>query len=284
MFSLLIFLCALSTGILAQIQDLTLKEENIHRMRLHNGISAFIQERTNPPDCATIQVVFKKLSGEEAQYAWEYPNDRLKPIDQFFEGCANRAEHLIGASIVAIGDFNMEYIEGLVEKHFGSLQTVQCVNDADEPDFEFAENYVIPISNPATANEPFFQLPLTEKEKRLIKIIISTMADKNIIQLAIEKRTLEKKGKKVNHVHPLRFIGFIVSNPHLREDLKIIKKSSFKWDAFIDGFSKRMREELANGNVYQHVPGFASQVGASPEHVNHYISKKDWEGLVKSLL
>lgn len=156
----------------------------------------------------------------------------------------------------------------------------------NEENFQFAEQEAdnVSLSNPANANEPFFQLPLNEKEKRLIKIIISTMADKNIIQLALEKRTLEKKGKKVNHVHPLRFIGYILSNHSLKENLRAIKKSSFKWDAFIDGFSKRMREELSNGNIYQHINGFASLVGSTPDHVKRYIDKKDWEGLVKSLL
>ncbi len=132
--------------------------------------------------------------------------------------------------------------------------------------------------------EPFYQLPLSEKEMRFIKIIITTMAEKNVLQLAFEKHSLEKKGKKIHHVHPLRFMGYILSHPQLKHCLKSIKKSSFKWDAFIDGFAKRMKEELSRGNVYQHVPGFAQLVGSTPEHVNHYIEKKDFVGLVKSLM
>ncbi|MBS0604852.1 MAG: insulinase family protein [Verrucomicrobia bacterium] len=159
---------------------------------------------------------------------------------------------------------------------------IQLANSEESPLLLIGDNKAADgQGNPV---EPFYQLPLTEKEKRFIKIIISTMADKNIIQLALEKRTLEKKGKKVNHVHPLRFVGYILSNSSLKSDLKAIKKSSFKWDAFIDGFSKRMREELSNGNVYKHVPGFAQQVGGDPEDIKHYIGKKDFEGLVKSLL
>ena len=132
--------------------------------------------------------------------------------------------------------------------------------------------------------ESFFGLPLSEKEKRFIKSIISTMADKNLIQLVFEKSVLEKKGKKIHHVHPLRFMGYILSSPELKSDVRTIKKSSFKWDAFVDGFAKRMKEELSHGNVYQHIPGFAMEIGTTAKHVEEYVHKKDFEGLIRSLL
>jgi hypothetical protein len=152
---------------------------------------------------------------------------------------------------------------------------IQYVNNQEAPVFRIADNM---------SQEPFYSLPLDEKEKRFIHSIISTMADKNLVQLMFEKGNLEKKGKKIHHVHPLRFMGFILSQHDLKSNVRTIRKSSFKWDAFIDGFSKRMKEELSKNNVYQHIPGFAAQVGSTPEHVNEYVRRKDFEGLVKSLL
>jgi hypothetical protein len=166
-----------------------------------------------------------------------------------------------------------------------SVDFIQSVNHEERAPFRLAGN-AIPIQkiDDLGANDPFYQLPLSEREKRFIKIIISTMADKNIIQLALERHAMESKGKKINHVHPLRFIGYILSNAHLKDDLRTIKKSSFKWDAFIHGFSKRMKEELSKGNVSPYVPGFAHEIGSTPDHVNRYIAKRDFEGLVKSML
>lgn len=159
------------------------------------------------------------------------------------------------------------------------------VSNAEEGEFQIAGSAFSPFAFVnAAPTEPFYALPLTDKEKRFIKAIVSTMADKNIFQLALERRTLEKKGDKVHHVHPMRFLGFILADPDLKDDLKSIKKSSFKWDAFVSGFGKRMKEEYGRGNLYQHVPGFAQQVGANPQNVYPYLDKKDWEGLVKSLL
>lgn len=164
--------------------------------------------------------------------------------------------------------------------------SIKLANDNEDGAFRLADNATLPLSitNTSGSHESFYQLPLTDKEMRFIKSIITTMADKNILQLAFEKNSLEKKGKKINHVHPMRFIGYILSTSALRNNLKTIKKSSFKWDAFIDGFSKRMKEEMSKDNVYQHIPGFAELVGSTPEHVSRYIDKKDYVGLVKSLL
>jgi Peptidase M16 inactive domain len=165
-------------------------------------------------------------------------------------------------------------------------ESIQLANDREDSSFSLADNANVPFCVKTTlgSDEPFYQLPLTDEEMRFIKSIITTMADKNVFQLAFEKHSLEKKGKKINHVHPMRFIGYILSTSSLKNNLKTIKKSSFKWDAFIDGFSKRMKEEMSKDNVYQHIPGFAKLVGSTPEHVRRYINKKDYVGLVKSLL
>jgi hypothetical protein len=153
---------------------------------------------------------------------------------------------------------------------------------SDAPVFRLANNGEGTAAEDSTAS--FHQLPLTDNEKRFIRIIVSTMAEKNILQLAFEKRTLHRKGNKIHHVHPLRFMGYILSCSDLKSHLRTIKKSSFKWDALIGGFSKRMREELSNDNVYQHVSGFAQQVGSSKDRVSPYIHKRDFEGLIRSLL
>lgn len=132
--------------------------------------------------------------------------------------------------------------------------------------------------------DPFYTLPLTDVEMRQIAYIITTLAEKNIFELAFKKRDMEKRGKKINHVHPLRFMGYILSTPHLRKCAREIEKSSFKWDAFVGGFSKRMREEHAKGNVMPYIPGFSDLLGAPTDQVSHYVHKRNFEGLVRHLM
>jgi hypothetical protein len=132
--------------------------------------------------------------------------------------------------------------------------------------------------------EFFFSLPLDDNEKRVINAMILTIAEKNVIKLGLMRKTIEKKGKRIHHVHPLRFIGYIFATPHLKTSMHKIRKSSFKWDGFIDGFSKKMKDESNNGNLIQYIPGFAEYLDVDFEECMHYVHKKDWEGFVKFLL
>ena len=140
--------------------------------------------------------------------------------------------------------------------------------------------YKTAVSNP----ESFLELPLNEPEKKIIHKIISTIAEKNPIKLAFEKRSLDKKGKKIHHVHPLRFLGYIFSDPFLKKCMKEIKKSHFKWEGFMDGLSKKMREESHDHNILPYAEGFADYVNADRDHVVRYLEHHDWEGLVRYLL
>lgn len=154
-----------------------------------------------------------------------------------------------------------------------------------------AADLILRVDNPSPSPgssesevDLFSTLPLTSSERDTITYIITNMAEKNIFELAFEKKKMEKKGDSINHVHPLRFIGHIFSSPDLKRNIKRIKKSSFKWDAFMDGFSKRMKTESSQNNLLKYVDGFAKQVNANPEKITYYIQKKDWEGLVRYLM
>lgn len=171
------------------------------------------------------------------------------------------------------------YHEEEMEEESDWIIDVRFVSNEEEPKFYLANN-----EGEQHLPTLYYQLSISESEKHLIEAIVNTIAEKNVFQLAFEKRGLEKKGKKVNGVHPLRFIGHIFSNPALKKAMRSIRKSSFKWDGFLDGYSKRMRLEYEHNNLFKYVVGFSEAVHANPEEVNHYIRKKDWEGLLIYLM
>ncbi|MGL5263663.1 MAG: hypothetical protein ACRDAI_03675 [Candidatus Rhabdochlamydia sp.] len=135
------------------------------------------------------------------------------------------------------------------------------------------------------AQGSFYQLPLLEEDKKNIQIIIKTMAEKGLVKLLLDRRYLEKKGDLVNYVHPLRFIGYIFSDEKLKDCMRQIRTSKFKWNEFIKGFSRRMDEEHSMDNLKHYIPEFVEQVRPQhPEHIERFIKKKSWEGLVADLL
>src|SRR3989339_273390 len=130
----------------------------------------------------------------------------------------------------------------------------------------------------------FFNLPLTDEDKVLIRKIITSMADKNVLQLLMDKKSMERKGDKVRPVHPMRFIGFVLADPNLRRCMKSISKATFKWSGFLDGYEKRMKEESRIGNLSCYSAGLADLLEVDKSVIQHYINHSNYEGLVKHFL
>ncbi|HSX03185.1 MAG TPA: insulinase family protein [Rhabdochlamydiaceae bacterium] len=127
-------------------------------------------------------------------------------------------------------------------------------------------------------------LPISHEEKMMISKLIVTLAENNVFKLLFEKKKLEKLGKRINHIHPMKFLGTILLDPRLSHCLREIKKSSFKWENFMGGLVRRMDEEFSHDNLRKYIPGFCSTVQANPDQLVTYIEKKDFEGMIISLL
>lgn len=130
----------------------------------------------------------------------------------------------------------------------------------------------------------FLELPLNEEEKVLIQKIIITLASKNTFMLAFEKKSLERKGRRIHHVHPFRFLGHVFSDPTLKSAMHEIRKSHFKWNGFMEGYAKKMRNEAAQNNLMPYVRSFSAYLQADSQAVTSFIQKSDYEGLVRHLL
>ncbi len=140
------------------------------------------------------------------------------------------------------------------------------------------------LIDPEMSHRLFTELEITEHDKELIFKIIDTMARDNVIKLGLKRRSMERKGRKVRHVHPLKFLGHIFADPHLHQCMREVHRSHFKWNGFIDGLKDRIKEESSRGNLLPYVPAFAKQTNRDGDKIAHYIERRDWEGLVRYLL
>jgi hypothetical protein len=132
--------------------------------------------------------------------------------------------------------------------------------------------------------EQYYNLALSEHDKKNIRKLITTMADKNVFQLLLEKKELEKIGRQIRHVHPLRFLGYICSEGGLRRALKTVSNNHFKWSSFIDGFKDKMKDESRRGQIMPFLGGFAEHLRIDAHSVSSYVNRSDYEGLVRYCL
>jgi len=144
------------------------------------------------------------------------------------------------------------------------------------------------------AKDAYSQLLITDEEIQIIYEIIDTIAKSNVAKLLVNQSEMEEKGRKISQVHPMKFLGVVFSNPHLKKCMAKIHDgaflNSFKWSGFFDGssnqkgFAQKMDEEAKKNNLLKYVPGFAKAVKASPDQIRVFILKKEWEKLVKYLI
>jgi hypothetical protein len=127
----------------------------------------------------------------------------------------------------------------------------------------------------------YFDLRLTDDDKIIIRKIVTTLAEKNLFQLLLDKEKMEDLGQKIRPVHPMRFIGFVLGDPNLRRCLKVISKNMFKWDGFLDGYQERMREESRNDNLNRYVPGLSDYLEVDRTIIQSYIHQGNYEKMIK---
>lgn len=129
-----------------------------------------------------------------------------------------------------------------------------------------------------------FVLSLNESERYAISEIVSVMGEKNIVRLLLDSSRLTNLGNGIQQVPPLQFLGFIVTNPYLKECLKKISKSTFKWSPFVDGFSANMEKEFSEGRLLEELPEFAKFVGGPLNQMEGYVYQHAWDEFIKCLL
>ena len=122
---------------------------------------------------------------------------------------------------------------------------------------------------------------LTGVEQEAISYILNCLADDSIFTLGVKTVELKRRGKQIEHVHPLVFLGFIASSPHLQEKFHKVAERRFTWKPWVDGFVGNMRLYTEKGEMLDYFPGFCYHTGADPMAVRAFLKQQDYEGLMR---
>lgn len=237
----------------------------------------YIEEDTTYRGQGIVSVYAK--TGAKAVYDFELCEENGMLLEPFLADCASKiGPKCFDLHVFAIGDFCKEDMEKLFDNYFS------CIELEKEPRLISKKQIEIRHAKESHSVDLYYQLQLVDWEMKTIHKLISAIAEKNVFELALEKKTVERKGKKIHHVHPLRFIGYIFSDPYLKKCMGDIKRNYFKWYSFVDGFSDKMKEEHQQHNLNRYVAGFAQHLDINSDKVKQYIDDKDYEGLLKFLL
>lgn len=134
------------------------------------------------------------------------------------------------------------------------------------------------------ALRPYTKLSMSETDRQKTYDLIHKMGTLSWGSLLYRMRDMNKLGDDVDHVHPMRFIGYICGNDHLKSCLREVKGSSLKWTRFVDGFGGKMNKNFDANNLLKHIPGLCHETGANYDEVERLIQSRSWEALIGVLL
>lgn len=133
-------------------------------------------------------------------------------------------------------------------------------------------------------SEAYKDLVCTDQDKSNIFEIITTMAEHGKLALLLKQSYLKNLGAQINHVHPLKFLSTIFTNPCLKTRMEPIFDDYFKRNGFMDGLGPSLTREADKGKLDQYLNDFASEVKIPPDRLRKFFQNRDWESLVRYLM
>jgi hypothetical protein len=135
------------------------------------------------------------------------------------------------------------------------------------------------------AEETYKDLRCTNDDVANIHNIVTTMASNGKISLLFNHETrLREIGVAIEHVHPMKLLGVIFREPHLKVQMLEIFNDYFKRNGFLDGLIPSMMLQFEKGKLFPFLTDFAHEVKVSENELRPYFQALDWEGLVWHLI
>lgn len=143
--------------------------------------------------------------------------------------------------------------------------------------------YLVPllilISSLSAASPRDYERPMTAIEEEKIRFIITTLSSQSAIGLLISKPSLQEAGTHVQEVHPLRFMGFIFSDPELRIAVKRI--GSIPWHQFVAGMEGNFEAASSRNNLSDSmIHDFALQIDQEFSEIQPFFIHHKWANLL----
>ena len=129
-----------------------------------------------------------------------------------------------------------------------------------------------------------FVLTVSSEREKVIEEVVVTMGDTNVILLKFKEKHLRELSKQLRGMGSLNFLGYIFIHPELKERMKPIYSSMFKWNGFMESVRKGFDREKALGTLFDDIPGFASLMDVDASRLEKFAMKDDWDKFVVYLI
>lgn len=130
----------------------------------------------------------------------------------------------------------------------------------------------------------YTELSCSDEDRAHIYELIMTMAREGKVSLLFKQNHMKWLGAKICHVHPLRFLAVIFTDPQLKECMRDVFDDHFKRNGFMDGLGSSLSREADKGMLDGYLKEFAAEVGVKLTLLQECVQSRDWDGFVRVLI
>jgi hypothetical protein len=143
---------------------------------------------------------------------------------------------------------------------------------------------IVKIPPGTKGSDTYEGLICTESDKANIGEIVTILAENGKLSLLLKSSYLKQLGAQIAHVHPMKFLTTIFTNPQLKLGMNEIFDDYFKRNGFMDGLGPSLTKEADKNKLDRFLADFAKELGIALEPMKVYFQSRDWEGLVYFLM
>ncbi|MFZ0564958.1 MAG: hypothetical protein WAM28_02035 [Chlamydiales bacterium] len=126
---------------------------------------------------------------------------------------------------------------------------------------------------------------LNAQEKTDISFIVSHLANKSVVSIAMEQTALKQAGDRIDHIHPLRFLMFVFTDESLKVAVRNIRGKGLVWNQFAAGLKDSLATESRIKNMKdEFIADFSKKVGIKSSIIYPSIRDHQWDQFIDLLI
>lgn len=130
-----------------------------------------------------------------------------------------------------------------------------------------------------------YYVPVTPSEESDIRFILTSLANRSLISLALIKSELEAAGARIDHLHPFRFLMTVFMDEEMKVCVRNIRSRGWVWEQFSGGLIECLRTEQRIGNLKEeHTRDLARLVGIQISYIEKAIQQGKWDLFIDTLI
>lgn len=130
-----------------------------------------------------------------------------------------------------------------------------------------------------------YYAPVTSSEKADIRFIFTTLGHGSLLKIAKESSTLKKTGKRIDHLHPFRFLMCIFTDEEIKAGIHAARTRGWIWGECFAGIRDTLESEANCDNLKQEfINDFAGKVGVNADLISPLLANRQWSQFVDVLL